>query len=102
MLVLTRKLQEQIRVGDNITLTVLRVKGNSVRIGIEAPKDVRVVRGELPPKESLEAIDELPPAEITLQFQEELPGESSAEEPNRAPERLTLKDYMSGSAAHAL
>ena len=47
MLVLTRKLQEKIRVGDEITITILRVKGNSVRIGVEAPRDVRVVRGEL-------------------------------------------------------
>ena len=49
MLVLTRKLKESIRIGDNITITVLRVKGNTVRIGIEAPRDVRVVRGELAP-----------------------------------------------------
>ena len=48
MLVLTRKLQEQIRIGDNVTITVLRVKGQAVRIGIEAPRDVRVIRGELP------------------------------------------------------
>lgn len=48
MLVLTRKLQEQIRIGDNITITILRVKGRSVRVGIEAPRDVRLVRGELP------------------------------------------------------
>lgn len=48
MLVLTRKLQEQIRIGDNVTITVLRVKGNTVRIGIEAPRETRVVRGELP------------------------------------------------------
>jgi carbon storage regulator CsrA len=47
MLVLTRKLQEKIRIGNDITITVLRVKGNTVRIGVEAPRDVRVVRGEL-------------------------------------------------------
>ena len=47
MLVLTRKLQEKIRIGNDITITVLRVKGNSVRIGVEAPRDVRVIRGEL-------------------------------------------------------
>lgn len=49
MLVLTRKLQERIRIGEQITLTVLKVKGNSVRLGIEAPREVRVVRAELPP-----------------------------------------------------
>ena len=52
MLVLTRKNKEQIQIGDNITVTVLRVKGKSVRIGIEAPRDVRVVRSELPATEN--------------------------------------------------
>jgi carbon storage regulator CsrA len=49
MLVLTRKLQEKICIGNDITVTVLRVKGQQVRIGIEAPRDIRVIRGELPP-----------------------------------------------------
>jgi carbon storage regulator CsrA len=48
MLVLTRKLQEKITIAGNITITVLRVKGQTVRIGIEAPREIRVVRGELP------------------------------------------------------
>lgn len=47
MLVLTRKYQEKIRIGENITITVLRMKGKAVRLGIEAPADVPVVRGEL-------------------------------------------------------
>ena len=47
MLVLTRKLQEKIQIGDGITITVLRTKGKSVRLGIEAPMEVPVIRGEL-------------------------------------------------------
>jgi carbon storage regulator len=47
MLVLTRKYQEKIRIGKNITITVLRTKGKAVRLGIEAPADVPVIRGEL-------------------------------------------------------
>ena len=47
MLVLTRKYQEKIRIGDNITITVLRTKGKAVRLGIEAPANVPVIRGEL-------------------------------------------------------
>jgi carbon storage regulator len=47
MLVLTRKYQEKIRIGENITITVLRMKGKAVRLGIEAPADVPVIRGEL-------------------------------------------------------
>ena len=47
MLVLTRKNQEKIRIGDDITITVIKTKGKSVRLGIEAPNDVPVLRGEL-------------------------------------------------------
>lgn len=47
MLVLTRKQSETIQIGDSITITVLRMKGKSVRIGIKAPHDMNVIRGEL-------------------------------------------------------
>ena len=47
MLVLSRKEGEQLVIGDNIILTVNRISGNRVAIGIEAPRDVRIVRGEL-------------------------------------------------------
>ena len=47
MLVLTRKKQETIQIGDNIFIKVLKVGQNSVKIGIAAPEDVRVLRAEL-------------------------------------------------------
>lgn len=47
MLVLTRKTQQQIQIGDNITITIVRVKGQAVRVGIDAPEQVRVIRKEL-------------------------------------------------------
>lgn len=47
MLVLTRKPQETIRIGKDITITVIKTKGQGVRIGIEAPSEVSVLRGEL-------------------------------------------------------
>ncbi len=47
MLVLTRKQNEKIRIGENITITVIRMKGKAVRLGIDAPKNVNVLRGEL-------------------------------------------------------
>ena len=47
MLVLTRKPGEKVVIGDNITLTVVEVQGNRVRIGIDAPDQVRILRGEL-------------------------------------------------------
>lgn len=47
MLILTRKLGEVIRVGDAVTVRVLEVKGNQVRLGVEAPADVRIYREEV-------------------------------------------------------
>jgi carbon storage regulator len=47
MLVLTRKQGESIIVDDLITVTVLEIKGNVVRLGIEAPRDVSIMRSEL-------------------------------------------------------
>jgi len=49
MLVLSRKQNERIRVGDSVVVTIVRVSGDKVRIGIEAPADVRVLRDELHP-----------------------------------------------------
>jgi len=47
MLILTRRVGETLIVGDNVTVTVLGVKGNQVRIGVNAPKDVSVHREEI-------------------------------------------------------
>jgi len=59
MLVVTRKVGERIVIGDNVTLTVVRIAGGLVRIGIDAPSDHVIVRKELlnsnatpPPSES--------------------------------------------------
>ena len=48
MLVLSRKSQEQIRVGDDIIISVLKIKSNVVQIGIKAPREVSILRAELP------------------------------------------------------
>jgi carbon storage regulator len=47
MLVLSRKTSERILIGDEIAITVVRIGPNSVRIGIEAPKTMNIVREEL-------------------------------------------------------
>ena len=49
MLVLSRKVGDKIRISDNIIVTVLKCQGSTVRIGIEAPVEVKVLRAELPP-----------------------------------------------------
>lgn len=51
MLVLTRKTQERIQIGDDIVITVVRIRGNQVKIGIEAPADLPVARTEILPGE---------------------------------------------------
>lgn len=47
MLILTRRIGETMMVGDDVTVTVLGVKGNQVRIGVNAPRDVSVHREEI-------------------------------------------------------
>ena len=47
MLILTRRIGETLIIGDNVTITVLGVKGNQVRLGVNAPKNVSVHREEI-------------------------------------------------------
>ncbi|HBG65262.1 MAG TPA: carbon storage regulator [Treponema sp.] len=47
MLILSRKVDEKIRIGNDITLTIIEVRGEYVKIGVEAPKHVKVFRQEV-------------------------------------------------------
>ena len=47
MLILTRRVGESLMIGDDVTVTVLASKGNQIRIGIDAPRDVEVHREEI-------------------------------------------------------
>ena len=72
MLVLSRKTNQKILIGDNITVTVLKVRGNTVRLGIEAPRDISVVRGELPRNNECKSA----PSPVTLEFRSNGNGKS--------------------------
>jgi carbon storage regulator len=66
MLILTRRVGEALMIGNNVSVTVLGVKGNQVRIGINAPKDVAVHREEIHRRIELEHQGSKPPtAEVT-------------------------------------
>jgi carbon storage regulator len=54
MLVLTRKVDEKIIIGNDIVLTVVKIEGSRVRLGIEAPSDVAVFREEIAPRVAMD------------------------------------------------
>ncbi len=57
MLILTRKLGERIRIGDDITITLLEIKGTQVKLGIEAPRNISIHRQEIYEKIRLENLE---------------------------------------------
>jgi carbon storage regulator len=61
MLVLSRKQSQRIRLGESIVITVVRVAGDKVRLGIDAPRDMLVLRDELEPYDAAAGGGELNP-----------------------------------------
>ncbi len=68
MLVLSRKVDEEIVIGNNVTIKVVKVIGNRVRLGISAPPSVNIRRGEVSPTMRLidVPLDELEPAGVAV------------------------------------
>ena len=67
MLVLSRKPGERVLIGENVSVTIVRIGPNSVRLGIDAPRDLNIVREELleEPTETVKAVPVNEPAELT-------------------------------------
>lgn len=68
MLILTRRVGETVMIGDEVTITVLGVKGNQVRVGINAPKSVPVHREEIYERIKLERQGQAAPAVSDAQY----------------------------------
>lgn len=100
MLVLTRKPDETILIGDNIKITLLRIRGNSVRIGIEAPREVRVVRGELDSFDS-NSVNEV---EFTLSDREQVfaPSQAKGVRPRLNLTENRLNPGLEAESSHRL
>lgn len=96
MLVLTRKPQEQIRIGNDIVITVLQFRGNAIRIGIEAPQNVRVMRGEISQKTTSQTVEV--PLQMTNEAGEQLEVEvvemTRNAKPRRSIDARKLQGYI--------
>ncbi|WDI42629.1 carbon storage regulator [Bremerella sp. P1] len=121
MLVLTRKQQQQIQIGEGVTITILKVKGNTVRIGIEAPNDVKIVRAELEPEEeaapaeesepqtAVSRIDQIESATASNQAKEDyrvvsfrVKQESTDSQRNDSPRAKSMRDFLAARAANSV
>jgi len=65
MLILTRRVGESLMIGDDVNVTVLGIRGNQVRIGVDAPKDVAVHREEIYERIQQEKTDDVPSSEAS-------------------------------------
>lgn len=121
MLVLTRKQQQQIQIGEGVTITILKVKGNTVRIGIDAPNDVKIVRSELEPEEeaapaeeaepqsTLSRIDQIESATASAQPKEDyrvlsfrVKQDTTETKRNDSPRAASMRDFLAARATNSV
>ncbi len=103
MLVLTRKPNQKLNIGGDIVITVVKVRGNTIRLGIEAPKDVRVIRSELEIKTDVEpngtasnAGDTSSESNLTNNSTDDLNGSSSANTSDNS-NNAVLASHLTGT-----
>ena len=87
MLVLSRKVGERIHVGNDIILEVRRISGNRVTLALEAPRDVRILRGEL----------EQSAREFEIEGEPEIPSANGAPVGDRPDESFGFRESFSGA-----
>ena len=97
MLVLTRKMQETIKIGDEVTIHILRVKGNTVRLGIDAPREIRVMRGELADKDSAVREPSAATTPLTAHDRREAEADDATIDGGLSQPRPALADFFSAS-----
>ncbi|NOZ87053.1 MAG: carbon storage regulator CsrA [Deltaproteobacteria bacterium] len=94
MLVVTRKVRESLNLGDDISVTIISVRGNTVKLGVEAPRNVQILRGELLEKVKSENLEAL----TVARTQDKLPVDELAMEIRRAAEKKQSGNNSSSKA----
>ncbi len=99
MLVLSRKPNQKIQIGSDITITVVKVRGNVIRLGIDAPREMKVIRAELDLRIDEAIVAGLMPADESSSSEAT---EGSNEDPGPRQPQVTFARYSAPTSARGL